>query len=302
MSARRARPRRGAIRSRVRLRFEPTGATAPCEGGARARRHDDLRRRELERHRDRLDLRRPRHLQEVQGARRSTGDVPLVAVDPRAFTPDELNGGLAARLPRAGARGPRGRGAAAADAAEGGARRRRPPRDPAARGPEALPRARGADARGPALRPRARARRRWTTSSCACRSRSCARSAARCAPRDFKVTAVLVDDLLIDVEPGDTTGRALRDRLRPRHDHRRRDAARPRDRPAARRAVACSTAAALRRRRDLARSRRRCSTPTRSALLRARAHETLDELAAEVCEEAGVAPGRGLRDRRLPAT
>ena len=42
-------------------------------------------------------------------------------------------GRLAARLPRAGARGPRRRGAAAADPAEGGARRRRPARDPAAR-------------------------------------------------------------------------------------------------------------------------------------------------------------------------
>ena len=50
---------------------------------------------------------------------------------------------------------------------------------------------------------------------------------------DWKVTAVLVDDLLIDVEPGDTSGRALRDRVRPRHDDRRRDAARPRDGPAA---------------------------------------------------------------------
>ena len=132
------------------------------------------------------------------------------------------------------------RRAAAADAAEGGARRRRPPRDPAPGRAEALRRARRADARGPALRPRARARRRWTTSSCACRSTLAARrSAARCASRDWKVTAVVGDDLLIDVEPGDTTGAPARDRVRPRHDDGRRDPARPRDRTAARRCARC---------------------------------------------------------------
>ena len=72
---------------------------------------------------------------------------------------------------------------------------------------------------------------------------------------DFKVTAVLCDDLLLDVEPGDTTGRTLRDRVRPRDDDRRREPARPRDRLAARGAVAAEQAAALRRRRDLARLR-----------------------------------------------
>ena len=80
---------------------------------------------------------------------------------------------------------------------------------------------------------------------------------------DFKVTAVLCDDLLLDVEPGDTTGRTLRDRVRPRDDDRRREPARPRDRLAARRAVAAEQAAALRRRRDLARlgddARSRCA-------------------------------------------
>ena len=81
-------------------------------------------------------------------------------------------GRLAARLPRAGAGGPPRRGAAAADAPEGRARRRRPARDPAAGGAEALPRARRADARGPDAPTSSACSRRWTTSSCACRSTS----------------------------------------------------------------------------------------------------------------------------------
>ena len=67
---------------------------------------------------------------------------------------------------------------------------------------------------------------------------------------DFKVTAVVVDEDLIDVEPGDTTGAAVRDRLRPRHHHRRRDPARPRHRHADRGRVDAQQAAAVRRRRD----------------------------------------------------
>ena len=39
------------------------------------------------------------------------------------------------------------------------------------------------------------------------RSTSCARSARTLRDANWKVTAVLVDDVLIDVEPGDTTGR-----------------------------------------------------------------------------------------------
>ena len=56
---------------------------------------------------------------------------------------------------------------------------------------------------------------------------------------DWKVTAVFVDDLLVDVEPGDTSARRHAIALRPRHDDRRRDAARPRDRPAGRGAARC---------------------------------------------------------------
>ena len=58
---------------------------------------------------------------------------------------------------------------------------------------------------------------------------------------DWKVTAVVVDDELIGVEPGDTTGAHVRHRVRPRHDDGRRDAARPLDGHARRRAPRCST-------------------------------------------------------------
>ncbi len=88
-----------------------------------------------------------------------SGEVPVGAVDPRAFSADELRDGWRLAC-RAAARGdlvvevpP------LADPAEGGARRRRPPRDPAPVGAEAPPRAGGAVDRGPALGPAARARR-----------------------------------------------------------------------------------------------------------------------------------------------
>ena len=68
-------------------------------------------------------------------------------------------GRLAAGLPGDGPRRPGRRGAAAADAAEGGAGRRRASRDPATVGPEAPPGARGADARGSAVGPPAGAGR-----------------------------------------------------------------------------------------------------------------------------------------------
>ena len=51
---------------RVRLQFRPDGGDVRVPAG-----HDGVRRRLVERDRDRLHLRRPRHLQEVQGA----GDV-----------------------------------------------------------------------------------------------------------------------------------------------------------------------------------------------------------------------------------
>ena len=90
-------------RQRVRLRFEPDGADVRVP-----ERHADLRRRELERHRDRLDVRRPRHVQEVQGAdrrRRRAGEHGR----PARVQPRRAARRLAAGLPRARARGPRRR-------------------------------------------------------------------------------------------------------------------------------------------------------------------------------------------------
>ena len=69
---------------------------------------------------------------------------------------------------------------------------------------------------------------------------------------DFKVTAVVVDEALVDVEPGDTTGHAVRHRVRPRHHDRGRDPARPGDRHARVGRLDAQQAAAVRRRRDLA--------------------------------------------------
>ena len=51
--------------------------------------------------------------------------------------------------------------------------------------------------------------RRWTTSSSASRSSSYATLGGTLRSSDFQVTAVLCDDLLLDVEPGDTTGRTF---------------------------------------------------------------------------------------------
>ena len=83
----------------------------------------------------------------------------------------------------------------------------------------------------------------------------------------------------------------LRDRVRPRHDDRGRHAARPRDRHAGRRALDAQPPAALRRRRDLARSRRRCSTRTRSTRSRRARARDLAQLAERGVRGGGVDPG-----------
>jgi uncharacterized 2Fe-2S/4Fe-4S cluster protein (DUF4445 family) len=133
------------------------------------------------------------------------GDVPVSSVDPRAFTPDELRDGwrLACRAPA--------HGDLVIDVPplqtrpEGGARRRRPPRDPAARGAEAPPRARRADDGGPALGPRA-----------VCDALedleprvelAVLRTLGACCARELRRHGRRRDDVLIDVEPGDTTAR-----------------------------------------------------------------------------------------------
>ena len=119
---------------------------------------------------------------------------------------------------------------------------------------------------------------------------------------DFKVTAVVVDDVLVDVEPGDTTERlygiafdlgtttvvaTLLDLAT--------------GTPVAV-ALHAQPPAAVRRRRDHAHLAPRCWTPRRSDRLQGLAHATLDELAQEVCEAAAAStPPRSTRSR-WPAT
>ena len=151
------RPRRSRRAGR-RRRASPPAVPARRRRGSSAERHAGVRRRELERDRDRLDLRRPRNLQEVQGSGR-LGRRARRRDRPARVHAERAARGMAAGVPGRCTRRPRDRGAAAADAAEGSARGGRPPRDPAPVGAEATPRARRADTRGSALRPPARARR-----------------------------------------------------------------------------------------------------------------------------------------------
>ena len=111
------------------------------------------------------------------------GEAPVTKLDARAFTPDELREGwrLACRVQAASdlaiAR------AAAADAAQGRDGRRRPPGDPAPGRAEALPGARGADARTTSAPTSSACSTRSTTSRRAPPCPCCARSGARCEPR-----------------------------------------------------------------------------------------------------------------------
>ena len=88
----------------------------------------------------------------------------------------------------------------------------------------------------------------------------------------FDVTAVVVRRRADRGRAGRHHRAALRDRVRPRHDDRRRDAARPRDRHARGGAVDAQPPAAVRRRRDLARvghdARRRGARRARGARAR----------------------------------
>ena len=141
---------------------------------------------------------------------RFKADAPVpTSLDLRAYTTAEIKDGwrLACRTPADHRR--RRRGAAARHPAQGGHRRRRPPGHPPPRRPQALPGARRAVARRPGDRPRTGARRADRPRPRPPTSPSCATSAARCAQSDFKVTAVVADETLIAVEPGDTTGRAF---------------------------------------------------------------------------------------------
>ena len=256
----------------------------------------------MERHRDRLHLRRPRHLQQVQGAGRSTAPCRSPARRSAPSRREQLDDGWRlACLAQATAR-PRGRRAAADHPAQGRDRRRRPPGDPAARRAEAVRRARPSrpspDQRTDLdrlldaiddLEPTAdlHALRRLPT---------VLREA------DFKVTAVVVDEALIDVEPGDTTAAPLRDRLRPRHHHGGRHPARPRHRHPGRGRLDAQQAAAVRRRRDHPDQRHDDGPATRSAGCSDAAGETLAELAAQVCARGRGRPARTSTRSRSPAT
>ena len=171
-----------------------------------------------------------------------SGEVPIADVDPRAFTADELADGWRLACRAAARDGPGRRGAAAADAPEGGARRRRAPRDPAPVGAEAPPRARGADAGGSALGPRSACSTRSRTSSRSRRSSCCGRSAGTLRRRALRRHRGGRRRGADRRRAGRHDRAPLRDRVRPRHDDRRRDAARPRHRAAARGRARCSTA------------------------------------------------------------
>ena len=181
----------------------------------------------------------------------TAGEVPIDTLDPRAFSPDELRDGwrLACRADRPAR--PRGGRAAAADAAEGGAGRGRPPRDPAAGRAEALPGAGRAVAGGPAVRPGAGAGRGR-------RLRAAGRAGRGAQPRSHAARIQLQGHRRHLRRPADRrrAGRHQRppprDRVRPRHHHRGGDPARPGHRPAAGGALDAESPAAVRRRCDLA--------------------------------------------------
>ena len=159
----------------------------------------------LERHRHRLHLRRPRHLQEVQGPGRRRHACRSPRLDVRTFTADQLDDGWRLACLAQATSDLDGRRAAADHPAQGRDRRRRPAGDPAAGDPEAVRRARRADARRPAHRPATGCSTRSTTSSSTADLHVLRRLPTVLREADFKVTAVVVDEALIDVEPGDTT-------------------------------------------------------------------------------------------------
>ena len=206
---------------RARLRFEPEGAEVRVPA---ARRCSTPRAGTASR-----STRRAAGTARARSARCACveGELPVSLGRPARVHARRAARRLAAGLPRARARRPRDRGAAAADAAEGGAGRRRPPRDPAAR------RSRSATSCSRS--------RRWRTS---------ARTSSACC------------DALDDLEPRAglgvlrTLGRELRARELGRHrGRRRRRADRRRAGRHDRRGASRSRSTSARRR-----SSRRCST------------------------------------------
>ncbi len=146
--------RRTTGRAGCSCRFTPSGREVRVPTGRQR-----LRRGELERHRDRLHLRRPRHLQEVQDPGARAGRVPGAPPRRALVHARPARGRLAAGLPGPGHPGPPGRGAAADHPPQGRHPRRRPAGDPAPGRAEAVRRARRAHAVRPAHRPAAALRR-----------------------------------------------------------------------------------------------------------------------------------------------
>ena len=281
VASRRAAPGPGPARLRAGGRRD--------EGGARSRRDDALRLRELERRRDRLDLRRPRHVQEVQGARRLRHGAALAGRPARV---------LARRAARPAGGSPAARRREEdVSVVEVPLLQTRPKAALAGVGRHVILRPavqkRYLELAEPTLEDQASDLERVLARDGRRRAARAARAAARArrdaSPSDWKVTAVLCRRPADRRRARRHLGAALRDRLRPRDDDRRREPARPRDRPAGGRALDAQRAAAVRRRRDHA-DLRDDDGPGRARRLRALAHETLAELTAEVCEEAGVDP------------
>ena len=277
---------------------EPGPAAVPARRrrGPRAERHAGVRRRELERDRDRLDVRRPRHMQEVQGADR-VGRRAGGAVDPRAFTADELREGwrLACRARRAS--------------------------DLVVEVPPLQTRPKAALAgvgRHVILRPAVQKRHLVLEEPTMEDQRSDLQrvldalddlephasievlrtlgGGAACA--DFDVTAVVVRPGADRARAGRHDVAALRDRVRPRDDDGGRHAARSGERPAGGGALDAQPPAAVRRRRDHAHLGDDDGLPTRWRRCSERAHETLASWSQRLRRGRGRA-ARGVRDHRV---
>ena len=251
-----------------------------------------LRRRQLERHRDRLHLRRPRHLQEVQGAGARRRLCRCSRLDIRAFDPRRSS-------PTAG----------------GSRASRAPPATCAIQVPPLTTRPKAATVgvgRQVILRPSVV--RSATSADRADAGRPAHRHRAACSTRSTTSTENVDPHVLRDL-PRVAAGRRLR-----RHRRRRRrrcssasSRATPRDRVYGiafdlgtttvvatlldlatgtpdRRRLDAQQAAAVRRRRDQPDQRHDARPGRARASCSSLAHETLAELAAEVCAEAGVDP------------
>ena len=115
---------------------------------------------------------------------------------------------------------------------------------------------------------------------------------------DWKSRRCVCDEELIERRAGRHDRAPVRDRVRPRHDDRRRDAARPRDRAAGRGALDAQPPAAVRRRRDHPHLGDDDGRAARSTALRdARARDVLDATSEVLAERRGRARARSTRSR-----